>query len=100
MEMLRSQHHILMVWQRVELSFRSCQNKLPYLYVVRQVATQPCPIKCSYRYLTTSPDIIQLAVMLYVRFSLSLRNVEDLLHKCSVDVSYKSVRHWWHRFGS
>jgi len=50
----------------------------------------------SFRYLKTSPEIIQLAVMLYVRFSLSLRNVEDLLHERGVDVSYESVRYWWH----
>ncbi|MEM9739777.1 MAG: IS6 family transposase, partial [Pseudomonadota bacterium] len=31
-----------------------------------------------FRYLKTSPEIIQLAVMMYVRFPLSLRNVEDL----------------------
>ena len=30
---------------------------------------------------------------------LSLRNVEDLLHESGVDVSYESVRYWWHRFG-
>ena len=38
--------------------------------------------------------------MLYVRFPLSLRNVEDLLHERGVDVSYESVRYWWHRFGA
>ena len=38
--------------------------------------------------------------MLYVRFPLSLRNVEDLLHERGVDVSYESVRYWWQRFGS
>ena len=38
--------------------------------------------------------------MLYVRFPLSLRNVEALLHEHGVDVSYESVRYWWHRFGS
>ena len=37
--------------------------------------------------------------MLYVRFPLSLRNVEDLLHERGVDVSYESVRYCWHRFG-
>ena len=52
----------------------------------------------SFRYFKTSPEIIQLAVMLYVRFPLSLRNVEDLLHERGVDVSYESVRYWWHRF--
>jgi len=34
-----------------------------------------------FRYFKTSPEIIRLAVMLYVRFPLSLRNVEDLLHE-------------------
>ena len=58
----------------------------------------PNPI--SFHYFKTSPEIIQLAVMLYVRFPPSLRNVEDLLHERGVDVSYKSVQYWWHRFGS
>ena len=53
----------------------------------------------SFRYFKTSPEIIQLAVMLYVRFPLSLRNVEDLLHERGVDVSYESVWYWWNRFG-
>ena len=34
-----------------------------------------------FRSFKTSPEIIRLAVMLYVRFPLSLRNVEDLLHE-------------------
>ena len=54
--------------------------------------------KVSFRYFKISLEIIQLAVMLYVRFLLSLRNVEDLLHERGVDVSYESVRYWWHRF--
>jgi putative transposase len=58
------------------------------------------PTSISFRYFKTSPEIIQLAVMLYVRFPLSLRNVEDLLHERGVVVSYESVRYWWHRFGS
>ena len=52
-----------------------------------------------FRYFRTSPAIIRLAVMMYVRFPLSLRNVEDLLHERGIDVSYESVRFWWHRFG-
>jgi putative transposase len=47
----------------------------------------------------TSPEIIRLAVMLYVRFPLSLRNVEDLLHERGIDVSHETVRYWWNRFG-
>lgn len=37
--------------------------------------------------------------MMYVRFPLSLRNVEGLLHERGIDVSYESVQFWWHRFG-
>ena len=36
---------------------------------------------------------------MYVRFPLSLRNVEDLLHERGIDVSRESVRYWWNRFG-
>jgi len=52
-----------------------------------------------FRYFKTSREIIRLAVMLYVRFPLSLRNVEDLLHERGIDVSNEAVRYWWHRFG-
>ena len=37
--------------------------------------------------------------MLYVRFPLSLRNVEDMLHERGIDVSHETVRFWWHRSG-
>ena len=37
--------------------------------------------------------------MLYVRFNLSLRNVEDLLHERGIEVSHETVRFWWQRFG-
>ncbi|SLN76482.1 IS6 family transposase [Roseisalinus antarcticus] len=52
-----------------------------------------------FKYFKTSPEIIRLAVMLYIRLPLSLRNVEDLLHERGVDVSHETVRFWWHRFG-
>jgi putative transposase len=52
-----------------------------------------------FRYFKTSPEIIRLTVMLYVRFPLSLRNVEDLLHERGIDVSHETVRYWWNRFG-
>ncbi|MDJ1017010.1 MAG: IS6 family transposase, partial [Paracoccaceae bacterium] len=52
-----------------------------------------------FRYFKTSPEIIRLAVMMYVRFPLSLRNVEDLLHERGIDVSHETVRYWWNRFG-
>jgi putative transposase len=36
---------------------------------------------------------------MYVRFPLSLRNVEDLLHERGIEISHESVRFWWNRFG-
>jgi putative transposase len=36
---------------------------------------------------------------MYVRFSLSLRNVEDLLASHGVDICHETVRMWWNRFG-
>jgi len=52
-----------------------------------------------FKYFKMSPDIIRLAVMLYVRFSLLLRNVEDLLHERGIEISHETVRFWWNRFG-
>jgi putative transposase len=52
-----------------------------------------------FRYFKTSPEVIRLAVMMYVKFPLSLRNVEDLLAERGIDVSYETVRYWWNRFG-
>ena len=52
-----------------------------------------------FKYFHSSPEIIRLAVMMYVRFPLSLRNVEDLLHERGIDISHETVRYWWNRFG-
>ena len=52
-----------------------------------------------FRYFKTSPEIIRLAVMLYIRFPLSLRNVEDLLHERGIEISHETVRYWWNWFG-
>jgi putative transposase len=53
-----------------------------------------------FRYFKTSPEIICLAVMMYVRYPLSLRNVEDLLHERGIDITHETVRFWWNRFGT
>ena len=37
--------------------------------------------------------------MMYVRFPLSLRHVEDLLHERGIEVSHETIRFWWNRFG-
>jgi putative transposase len=52
-----------------------------------------------FHYFKTSSEIIRLAVMMYVRFPLSLRNVENLLHERGIDISHETVRFWWNRFG-
>nr|WP_321442457.1 IS6 family transposase [uncultured Hyphomonas sp.] len=53
-----------------------------------------------FRYFETSPEIIQLSVMMYVRFPLSLRNVEDLLHERRIEICHEIVRQWVDRFGT
>ena len=45
------------------------------------------------------PEIIQYAVWLYHRFSLSHRDVEDLLAERGITVSYESIRLWCNKFG-
>ena len=52
-----------------------------------------------FRYFNSSPEIIRLVVMMYVRYPLSLRNVEDLLAERGIDISHETVRFWWNRFG-
>ena len=52
-----------------------------------------------FKYYKTSPEIIKLAIMYYVRFPLSLRNVEDILHERGIDISHESVRYWWTKLG-
>ena len=45
-----------------------------------------------FRHFKPSPEIIRLAVMLYVHFPLSLRNFEDVIHEGGVNLSHKKVR--------
>jgi putative transposase len=53
-----------------------------------------------FRYFKTSPEIIRLAVMMYVRFPLLLRQAEDLLYERGIDISYETVRTWWNRLAA
>lgn len=46
----------------------------------------------SFKYFKTSPEIIRLTVTMYVRFPLSLRNVEDLLHERGIDIRHETIR--------
>ena len=45
------------------------------------------------------PVVIQRAVWLYLRFTLSYRDVEDLLVERGLDISYETVRSWVLKFG-
>ena len=52
-----------------------------------------------FRCFNSSPEVIRLVVMMYVRYPLSLRNVEDLLFERGIDICHETVRLWWNRFG-
>lgn len=58
-------------------------------------AKPPSPFHC----FNSSPEVIRLVVLMYLRFPLSLRNVEDLLFERGIDVCHETVRFWWNRFG-
>ncbi len=52
-----------------------------------------------FRYFNSSPEVICLAVMMYIRYPLSLRQVEDLLFERGIDICHETARFWWNRFG-
>ena len=56
-------------------------------------------MKNPFRYFNSSPEIIRNVVMLYVRYPLSLRQVEDILFERGIDICHETVRYWWNRFG-
>ena len=56
-------------------------------------------MKNPFRYFNSSPEVIRLTVMMYIRFPLSLRQVEDLLFERGIDICHETVRLWWNRFG-
>ncbi|MEJ6709856.1 MAG: IS6 family transposase, partial [Amylibacter sp.] len=50
-----------------------------------------------FKYFKTSPEIIRLAVMYYIRYPLSFCQVEDILHERGVDICHETVRFWVER---
>lgn len=52
-----------------------------------------------FRYFNSSPEVIRLVIMMYVKYPLSLQNVEDLLHERGIDIGHETVRFRWQRFG-
>jgi putative transposase len=55
--------------------------------------------RLSYRRHRFPPSVIQYAIWLYLRFTLSYHDVEDLLAERGLDVSYETVRRWVLKFG-
>jgi len=56
-------------------------------------------MKNPFRYFNSSAEVIRLTVMLYIRYPLSLRQVEDILFERGIDICHETVRLWWNRFG-
>ena len=52
-----------------------------------------------FRYFNRSPEVIRLTVMMYLRYPLSLLQVEDLLFERGIDICHETIRFWWNRFG-
>ena len=71
-------------------SSRSLQSNCGY-----PLSTTPSP----FRYFHSASELIREVVMLYIRFPLSLGNVEDLLFERGYNLCHKTVRLWWNRFG-
>ncbi|MBB5716920.1 transposase-like protein [Sphingomonas aerophila] len=43
-------------------------------------------------YFSSSPEVIRLVVMMYMRFPLSLQDIEDLLFERDIDICHETVR--------
>src|ERR1700677_4056798 len=93
------------VFQKLAIDSKDEGFRTPALGAVRQKSPQPAPrswlqaMNNPFRYFNSSPEVIRLVVMMYVRYPLSLRNVEDLLAERGIDISHETVRFWWNRFG-
>ncbi|MCZ8163804.1 MAG: DDE-type integrase/transposase/recombinase [Beijerinckiaceae bacterium] len=53
-----------------------------------------------FRSFETKPDIIRLAIVMFVSYPLSPWNVEGQLHERRIDITHETVRFWWNRFGT
>ena len=60
---------------------------------------QPLRMENAFRYFNSLPEVIRLMVMMYVRYPLSLRQVEDLLNERGIDICHEMVSIWRNRFG-
>jgi len=56
--------------------------------------------RLSFKHHRFPPDIIRHAIWLYARFTLSFRDVEEMLAERGLDVSYETIRRWFLKFGT
>src|ERR1700730_6476943 len=77
--------------------YRPCQDKRMARERGREYADGM--MELSYRRHRFPPVVIQHAVWLYLRFTLSYRDVKDLLAERGLDISYETVRSWVLKFG-
>ena len=52
-----------------------------------------------FRYFNSSPEVIRLVVMMYIRYPLSLRQVEGILFERDIDICHETARFWWNWSG-
>src|ERR1700747_3715045 len=78
-------------------SWRPCQDNRMVRERGREYAAGM--MELSYRRHRFPPVVIQHALWLYLRFTLSYRDVEDLLAERGLDISYETVRSWVLKFG-
>tara|TARA_B100000686_G_C16794342_1_gene981157 strand:+ start:2949 stop:3170 length:222 start_codon:yes stop_codon:yes gene_type:complete len=52
-----------------------------------------------FKYYKSSSEIIKMAIMYYVRYPLSLRQVEDILHERGIDICHETIHYWWNKLG-
>jgi putative transposase len=52
-----------------------------------------------FRYFNSSPEVIRLAVMMYIRCPLSLSQGRRPLFERGIDICHETIRFWWNRFG-
>ncbi len=84
--------------RRITCATRHCHGS-PGLRRSRRPGSRTRMNKISYSGYPFPPEIIQQAIWLYLRFTPSLRDVEDLLAERGVAVSYETVRRWVNHFG-
>ena len=52
-----------------------------------------------FRHFNSLAEVTRFVVITYIRYALSLRQVEDVLFKRGIDICHETVRYWWNRFG-